>query len=188
MDVTTAYVQILSSLQSQKRTYHSFPLEELASHWNQALEAKDFNFLKKILCLVKYSQQISSLFDSLFVKTLTLLQEFQEWDELIVFTLGASWRHILERSHKTGERIDRRFMDSLKKLLNHKNPEILEWTLRTIDHMGGEALYFKDAIMEIKLGMGRFFQPNKRASFQIIQMLLKRWGAYKKSDNKRKTL
>ena len=188
VDVKTAYVQVMSLLQAQKRAIHSFPLEELSSLWGQALESQDFDSLKKILCLVKYSKEISPLFDSLFIETFHQLRKFQECDKLIVFALGASWRHIIERSHKTGERIDHRFMDSLKALLNHKNPEILEWTLRTIDQMGGEALYFKDAIMKIRLGVGYFFQRNKKASFKIIQMLLKRWETYEGPYNKRKTL
>ena len=163
---------------------HSVSMEELSILWEKALEERDFDGLKQVLCLVQYSKEMSTLSVDLFVQTLHLLQGQKDSDPLILLTLGASWRPVIVKSQKTGERISLSFMESLKKLLFHKNPEVLEWTLRTIDQLGGESIWFKDAIIKIRPGWGRFFNKNKRASFQIIDMLSRRWSHCERLDNR----
>ena len=191
MDIDGLYDKTLSGLRSKKRIRHSFSEKEfhhLKTEWSLALSRQDFQCIQKILCLIEHSKDICSFFDLLFVQTLDSLQKSNSNKQLIVLALGASWKPIIDRSHKTGDWIDNQFIEILRNLLSHPSPEVLEWVLRTIDQIGGQAMCLKHDIIKVKPGPGRFFSKEKRVCHQIIGMLLKRWSGFDGLEKTRKPL
>ena len=191
MDINGLYEETLLGLRSKKRVRHLFSEKEfhyLKAEWGYALSRQDFKRIQKILCLIEHSKDICDLFDSLFVRTLEHLQESNSNTQLIVLALGASWKPIVDRSHKTGDRINSQFIEILRNLLSHRCPEVLEWTLRTIDQIGGQAMCLKGDIIKAKPGLERFFSKEKRVCHQIIGMLLKRWSGFEGLEGSPKPL
>jgi hypothetical protein len=76
---------------------------------------------------------------------------------------------------KSGVMISGVYFDLLKKLLKNKNPEVLEWTLRTIDSMGPMSLRLKKEVLEARPGLMKFFNQHQKSSSQIIELLEKQW-------------
>ena len=151
-------------------------LEELKLVWENALapaidKAHQNETIKKILCILDNSQNTTSDFNELFIRTLKEIKEH----ELIIYTLSASQKHVIADGLKNGKMISMEFFDILKELLLNKNPEIKEWTLRTIETMGPLSLRLKKEVLASKPGLMKIFNPPLKASSQLIDYLEKEW-------------
>ena len=178
VDIDTFYEHILEDIRAGKRPTLSLTQGDFSSIrtcWEKALEVSDLSALEKILCVLGHSAELSDDFDGFFVQTLEYPFGRNEKSRFIVLTLAASWKHIVDRSHKKGERIDARFIEALRKLLHGDNLEILEWVLRTIDQIGPQAIFFKNDIMEIKMGPTRLLSAQKRKIHRMITFLSRKW-------------
>lgn len=179
-ELEAIFKQVIEDLKTMKRP--QLKLEEsdavfLASYWEQSLSlikngtesAKEQ--LKMVLCVLDNTQSSFPNFDKLFQDTFNQIDD----PDFIVFTLSAFQKQVMERMAKASERLNPEQLNTLKKILSHKSPEVLEWGLRTIEQLGSQALFFKQEILAAKPGMKSFFNQHLKASKQIIDMLEKRW-------------
>lgn len=151
-------------------------LLELKLEWEKALangtdKVLQNETIKKILCILDNSQSTTSELNELFIKTLKEIKDH----ELIIYTLSASQKHVIADGLKNGKMISIEYFDILKNLLLSKNPEIKEWTLRTIETMGPLSLRFKKEVLAARPGMMKIFNQHQKASAQLIEYLEKEW-------------
>ena len=135
--------------------------------------------LEKIFCLLDHSQKPSVLFDSLYEESFKIIKK----PELIIYLLSVSRKHLIEKKFLEGNPIPKNFIKSLENLLEHYeniNPEVIEWTLRTIEQLGNQSLKLREAVLKIKPSWGSLFNQHKKASKQIIELLEKRWAPFKR--------
>lgn len=146
---------------------------ELKNEWQKILEAQtmDETTLKKILCILDNTQNMTSELNEQFIKTFEKIRD----QELLIYTLAASQKHVIGESLRTGNMISNEYFLKLKELLKNKNPEVVEWTLRTIETMGPLSLRLVDDVRAVKLGLFKFFNQHQKSSSQIISLMEKQW-------------
>tara|TARA_Y100001958_G_C21231237_1_gene556992 strand:- start:2077 stop:2670 length:594 start_codon:yes stop_codon:yes gene_type:complete len=136
-------------------------------------------FLEKIFCLLDHTQKPSVLFDSLYEESFKIIKK----PELVIYLLSVSRKHLIEKKFLEGNPIPKSFIKSLENLLEdyeNINPEVIEWTLRTIEQLGNQSLKLREAVLKIKPSWGSLFNQHKKASKQIIELLEKRWAPFKR--------
>lgn len=151
-------------------------LAELKLEWEKALamstdKVMQNETLKKILCILDNSQTTTSELNELFIKTLKEIKDH----ELIVYALAASQKHVIADGLKTGTMISLEYFEVLKNLLLSKNPEVKEWTLRTIETMGPLSLRLKKEVLNAKPGLLKIFNKHQKASAQLVNYLESEW-------------
>jgi hypothetical protein len=146
-------------------------LSEMRAEWEKALAEKSTETIRKVLCILDNAQNTTSEFNELFFKTLKEIKDH----ELIVYCLSASQKHVIADALKTGKMISLEYFEILKKLLLDKNPEIKEWTLRTIETMGPLSMRLKNEVLAAKPGLMKMFNQHQKASAQLIEYLENEW-------------
>lgn len=160
---------------------------ELIGHlktvWSEAIdsEAISTEMLRQVLCILDNTQNASREFNEHFFRTMEklCLPKNAEEAELLIYTLGASQKHVVGEALKSGVMIKGIYFDQLKIFLNSNNPEILEWTLRTIETMGPLSLRFQKEIRTLRPSMLKMFNQHQKAAFQIVDLLEKEWSRMK---------
>ena len=188
------YSKTIEDLKSFKRPMVKLSSEdflEMRDLWKESLQKlkdpsfkeeqkeKTLAFLEKIFCLLDHSQKSSVLFDSLYEESFKIIQK----PELIIYLLSVSRKHLIEKKFLEGNPIPKNFIKSLENLLEHYeniNPEVIEWTLRTIEQLGNQSLKLRETVLKIKPSWGSLFNQHKKASKQIIELLEKRWAPFKR--------
>lgn len=133
--------------------------------------------LEELLCIVEHS---SSLYNK-FEKNLLTVLNADIPDSHIVFALNCARKHIIEARFQRGQRLEYDFLETLKKLLFHRNPEVVEWTLRLIEGCGNQGIYFLREFDKIKPAPWKWFNSHQRAVREIITLLERRWSPIEKS-------
>lgn len=158
---------------------------ELIAHlqkaWGEALEQEELNAaaLKQILCILDNTQNTRREFNGHFFTTLEKLRVHPKYDELLIYTLGASQKHVVSEALKSGVMIPAVYFDHLKKILETKNPEVLEWTLRTIESMGPLSLRLQKEVRALRPSVLKLFNEHQKAAFLIVDFLEKEWSRMK---------
>ncbi len=170
------YAETINKLKNNQRPLVKLTpdlIEELKDIWQAALlsESIDEASLKKILCILDNSQNMTSSFNELFFSSLDKVNNF----EIIIYLLSASQKHVVGEALKSGQMIPIIYFEQLKKLLKSKNPEVLEWTLRTIEVLGPLSLRLKNEVRQVKPGFFSRINQHQKASYQIIELLEKQW-------------
>lgn len=170
------YEQIIEELKASKRPQITITPEltnEIIKHWDDFLEGdkKVLEHLHKALCILDNSKTTLPDFDKHLENTLLCTEDPQT----LVFALGAIQNQIISRCSRSGDRIAFSLIQALKKTLEHPDPEVLEWSLRTIEQLGTQGLLLKTEIFARKPGIFASFNRHAKASKQIIEMLEKRW-------------
>lgn len=129
--------------------------------------------LTKVLCLIEHS---AKPLERLEPQLIQLLNATELSVEIIIFTLNCSRKHIVDARMQQGKRLDFSFLESLKKLLFHPHPEVVEWTLRLIEGCGHQGIYFSKDLQLIKPPLWKWFNPHWRAVREIIALLQHRWN------------
>jgi hypothetical protein len=182
------YSQAILDLQNFKRPQIKLDKQdflELHHFWKENLQfikessqkkEKALSALEKIFCILDHSQKSSSIFDDL------IQQSFPELNkpELIIYLLSVSQKHLIQKKFLEGNPIPKSFFSLLKDLLKkcQDQPEIIEWTLRTIEQLGNQSIKLREEVLTIKPTWGVLFNGHKKASRQIIEMLEKRWAPF----------
>lgn len=179
MDYQNLYRDTIEKLKRGERPQIKLT-PELIAHlreaWAKALDKEvDTESLKKILCILDNTQNMSREFNEHFLATLAKLRTHSRYDELLIYTLGASQKHVIGEALKSGVMIPQHFFDELKLLLQTKNPEVLEWTLRTIETMGPLSLRMQKEVRALKPSVLKLFNDHQKAAFQIVEFLEKEW-------------
>ena len=173
------YQETIEKLKNGQRPQIKLTLElidELKRVWEKTLvkgqeQLKQIETIKKILCILDNTQNTSSEFNELFIKTLNEISDHQ----ILIYTLSASQKHVIADGLKNGKMISMDYFLVLKELLLNKNPEIKEWTLRTIETMGPLSLRFKNEVLSVKPGFLKVFNQHQKNCFQLIEYLEKEW-------------
>lgn len=151
-------------------------LAEIKADWEAALASGAQNeTIKKILCILDNSQNTTAELNDLFIKTLKEIKD----NELVVYALSASQKHVVAESLKTGTMISFEYFEALKNLIQDKNPEVKEWALRTIETLGPLSLRLKNEVLAARPGIMKLFNQHTKASSQIIEYLEKEWKRMK---------
>ncbi len=175
MKTSDLYLDIMAKLKAHQRPLLKLTpelIEELSIDWQKALnEPIDKQGLLEILCILDNTQNTSNAFNELFIIT---FEKCTHSDQLI-HALAASQKHLVAQSLKSGVMLPQAYFDCLKNLLKNKNPEVIEWTLRTIEAMGPLSLRLKLEVRAAKPGLTKFFNPHQKSAAQIIELLEKQW-------------
>lgn len=174
MNLEEIYRKILKEIEQGHRGLVRLSNDEL-DELNDML-AKQEN-LEQALCVVEHS---SSLFNK-FEKNILKILNSDIADNLLIFALNCARKHIVEARFQKGQRLDYEFLESLKKLIHHKNPEVVEWTLRLIEGCGNQGIYFLKEFDKIKPPPWKWFNSHQRAVREIITLLERRWSPFEKS-------
>lgn len=172
------YAEIIEKLKNDQRpkiTLTPELKEEIIKIWTYALKGNHDDLLKQIFCILDNAQTTTSEFNELFFRSLKEIKN----SELIIYALAASQKHIVEHAFKTGNMISYEYFEALKKLLLDSNPEVKEWTLRTIETMGPMSLRLKQEVLKAKPTLLSLLNKHQKASAQIIDYLEREWNSVK---------
>ena len=179
MDIESLYQKIMQQLSLGHRGLQKFnasELEELEIELENSLKSRDLLLLEKTLCLIEHSSNNHPKFEA----SLILALNSDLPDPLIVFSLNAARKHIIQARFQRGLRLEFDFLESLKKLLHARSPEVVEWTLRTIEECSNQGVYFLGEFDKIKPPPWKWFNAHHRAVREIITLLERRWSRFEK--------
>ena len=179
MNIQEQYQKIISELELGSRAlmrYSSEEKEELAQEFNRELKSENTDRLEQILCLVDHCATDDSRFEPMILSTL----EASLPPRLLIFTLNCARKHIIQARFKRGHRLEFDFLDALQKLLFSTSPEVVEWTLRSIEECGNQGVFFLQYFDKIKPPPWKWLNPHSRAVREIITMLERRWSRFEK--------
>ena len=174
-----SYRLVLEDLEKEKHiqlVLSESLLDEIERRWEESLEHSRPSRIKlrPIFCVLENAKTLVDRFDRLFWKTLRCLQMD---GESLVFALGCLHRQVLDRCERKGERPPSELISCLKHLLKHSDPEVVQWSLRTVERMGTMGLLLKEEVCNACPGfLESIVNPHKKASRQIAVLLEKRWS------------
>lgn len=173
MDINSTYQKIISEIGQGHRGLVRLS-EDDVEQLNEMLLSE--NDLEEVLCILEHASSPNLKFE----KNLMHLLNSSKPDQILIFGLNCARRHIVEARFARGLRLDFEFLETLKKLLFHKNPEVVEWTLRLIEGSGNQGIYFLRDFDKIKPPPWKWFNAHQRAVREIITLLERRWSPFEK--------
>lgn len=180
MNLEATYQKILKELEQGHRALQRFSkeeIEELEHLLEKNLPAgKD---LEKILCLIEHTATPQLSLEPILLKALGQVLSPPQ----MVFTLNCARKHIIQARQTRGQRLSFEFLEALKKLLYSHSPEVVEWTLRSIEECGSQGVYFLREFDKIKPPPWKWFNEHQRAVREIIALLERRWGQFEKPQS-----
>lgn len=174
MDIQQTYQKILDEISQGHRGLVRISSDDFEI-LNSYLETKQS--LDEVLCIIEHAMNP----DQRYEKNLIRLLNSDIQDNHIIFALNCSRKHIVEARFARGRRLEYDFLETLKKLLYHSNPEVVEWTLRLIEGCGNQGIYFLREFDKIKPAPWKWFNAHQRAVREIIALLERRWSPFEKS-------
>jgi hypothetical protein len=179
VDFELTYQKILTGLDGESRSlirYSQDELEQLTIEFERATDSDDHQAIEKFLCLIDHSAIDYAPWEKTLLKTLNRSLP----PRLIIFSLNCARKHIIQARFKKGHRLQFDFLETLKKLLFSPSPEVVEWTLRTIEECGNQGVFFLQEFDKIKPPPWKWFNAHQRAVREIITMLERRWRRFEK--------
>lgn len=173
MNIESTYQKILDEIQKGHRGLVRLSHEDFEK-LNDLLGS--LTELEKVLCIIEHSSSPYQKFENNILKVLNSAIP----DHLVIFALNCARKHIVEARFARGHRLEFEFLETLKKLLFHKNPEVVEWTLRLIEGCGNQGIYFLREFDKIKPPPWKWFNEHQRAVREIITLLERRWSPFEK--------
>jgi hypothetical protein len=175
-ELNTLFKETLGKLERGERPLYTLTSEEIAfsiGHLNElnSKQAPEESFMP-ILCVLDHSKRGSLDFVEPICKVLSERNESQ----LLIYTLNAALKVIIEECERQGERIPFAFMKALPPLLKHQDPEVVEWTLRTIESLGHQSIMLKEDVLKARPGITALFNKHKKNSQDLVDFLIKRWS------------
>ncbi len=175
IDIDQTYHKILSELKQGHRGKQFFSKEDLAEI-NVKLGESINDKLDKVLCLLCHSQEESLVFEDELLKK---LKDKSLSSQQIIYTLEAFRKHVINVHQRKGNRLNFNHLKVLEDLISHESYEVLEWTIRTIDSLGSQAVYFRARLVEI-YPQGIIINKQKRMIRKLISYMEQKWGHYEK--------
>ncbi len=182
MNLDERYQKIMKGVEQGHRgltRFSSTETEELEVLLKSAVSERKTEELHKILCLIEHSSMPHQAFENDLISVLNS----DVPDRLLIFALNAARKHILQARFNKGKRLEFDLLEALKRLLHHSNPEVVEWTLRTIEECGNQGVYFLSEFDKIRPGPWKWFNAHQRAVRELITLLERRWRRFEKSDS-----
>lgn len=176
MDINAKYQETLEFLKVGKRPFIRFTdheLQSLAHYWQElnSKSAPEEDYLP-ILCLADHLTRSHRSLNDPLIFTL----ENRKEENLLVYSLTASFKIIIEESIRQNERIPFAFLNALKAPLSHDSWEVLEWTLRVIDQLGQQSIFLKNEVIARRPHLLQKLNPKTKNISELINMLEYRWS------------
>ncbi|MFA6237488.1 MAG: hypothetical protein WC635_09200 [Bacteriovorax sp.] len=176
MNYHEVYSQIIEKLKRNERPQIRLTPElvaELKTAWKKAIEGDliDEEALTRIFCILDNTQNYTSELNEYFFESLKKIRNH----ELLIYALAASQKHVVSESLRSGVMVPAVYFEHLKELLKNKNPEVLEWTLRTIESMGPLSMRLKNEVRDVKPAFLKLFNTHQKSAMQIIDLLEQQW-------------
>jgi hypothetical protein len=175
MNIQERYTYVMKEIELGHRALIRLSAEEL-EELNQALTLPEEN-LEEVLCLVEHSASLYQNFEDHLIKIL----QGSHSPRIKIFALNSARKHIILARFQKGLRLHFDFLEVLKTLLHAPSPEVVEWTLRTIEECGNQGVYFLKEFDKIKPPPWKWFNPHQRAVREIITLLERRWSRFERS-------
>lgn len=172
MNIEEIYQGILQDLSAGGRALRRYTPSELKDLETALQETTNDIELKKVICLVEHSM---TFYPGFAAPLLEILKNNPD-TEILVFALNGARKHIVAYHQQQGKRLEYPFLEVLKNLLYSKHPEVVEWTLRTIEEIGAQGIFFKKELNNIKPPPWKWFNEHNRSIREIIAMLEMRWS------------
>ncbi len=177
-DIEAKYHETMELLKEGKRPLirlNDEELEQLAEHWSKLnkADAPEADYLP-LLCLADHLTRSHKSLNGPLVYTL----ENRSEENLLVYSLTASFKIIIEESIRQNERIPFNFLNALKVPLKHQSWEVLEWSLRVVDQLGQQSIFLKNEVLARRPGLFQKLNPKAKNLFELINMLEKRWSPH----------
>lgn len=182
MNLQERYQKIMKGIEQGHRGLTRFTADEtqeLKKFLRQYRESRQAVELEQVLCLIEHSSMPHQPFES---ELLAILNSDLP-DHIVIFALNAARKHILQARFNKGNRLEFDFLETLKRLLYHRNPEVVEWTLRTIEECGNQGVYFLREFDKIKPAPWKWFNAHQRAVRELITLLERRWRRFEKPES-----
>jgi hypothetical protein len=173
MNIQEIYQNLLKNLELGHRSLMRFNKDELEV-LNSELKVESHDHLEKVLTILIHLATPQQIFEV----NLLIILKTELPPQLQIFALNASRKHIIEGRKIKGLRLEFDYLEILKSKLFHSDPEIVEWTLRTIDECGAQGVYFLREFDKIKPPPWKWFNKHQRAVREIITMLERRWSPH----------
>lgn len=173
------YTSLIERLNKGERAHLELDkviLDEIDQRWHQALEQNNAADLNAVLCVLDHSRHPIAEFEDLFFLTL----ESSLAPDQKIFALSASWKHLLDRWSRAGDRVPMRYLEILRTLLVQENLELREWALRTIDQVGPQGRMLSKEVFAAKAGWKSLVNPHAKAISQLVGMFEKRWNTHER--------
>jgi hypothetical protein len=177
MELESRYSHIIAELKLGHRALTRLSddeLQEILRTLGDGLTHKDFLHMEKALCVLEHSASLYPSAENVLVSYLNSDLP----DSILIFALNASRRHVIQGLFQRGQRLRFEYLEALKKLLHSRSPEVVEWTLRTIEECGNQGVYFLREFDKIKPAPWKWFNPHQRAVRELIEMLERRWSRF----------
>lgn len=172
-NIDDIFNDLISRLQKGDRPRLQFEqvhIETLENEFHKSIEQKDTEKIEKLLCILDHLQPMNDRWKKVLINIIQL-----ENTRLSVLALGTSHRHVLHHHQRKGERVGFDFMKVLENLLETNDPEILEWTLRTIEALGGQSIFFKQKVLAAKPNLFQRFQNKWKNANNLIKFMEENW-------------
>ena len=157
--------------------FEDWQYQSLAAKFDQALLELDQEKLKNILLVITYTNFGNEIFEALL---LNLIEHPKVSASVVVFALGACQLHIVERRNKMGELPSQKFVQALLKLIEHSEPEVVNWALRMLFLMNQSSDSIKKSVRAIKpWKLSTLFNSYKKDSRLIINEMQRSWSLTK---------
>lgn len=169
MDFVALHAQAMAEVAAGGRglrRWNSLQTKELIS----ALTPSHLNF-SQVLRLVALSQA-----DRSFELPLTHLLSASLPPEQIVDLLDGVRKHVIQARLKDGDRLDHSILQPLENLLRNPHPEVIEWTLRTIEECGPQGVYFKSHLPRLRPSVFSLWRAQNRTILELVTLLERRWS------------
>lgn len=131
--------------------------------------------LKKYLFILSHSTHTSKITHQSLISVYKTIRELKIDNDFIIFYLSAIQKQFIDHQSKSGDKIPAEIFHQLKEMLSEKNTEVLEWTLRTIESLGPQSLFFKDEILKLKPSLLKLFNEHQTNAFMIVDLIKKNW-------------
>jgi len=180
MDIEKHYQNIISALELGSRAlirYSKEEIEELTQIFVTTVAEENTDQLEKVLCLIDHSAADYSTWE----KPILIALNKDLPPRIMVFALNCARKHIIQARFKKGRRLEFDFLQILQKHLFSPSPEVVEWSLRTIEECGNQGVFFLKDFAKIKPPPWKWFNQHQRSVREIITMLERRWSRFEKS-------
>lgn len=171
MELEARYRQILQELAAGGRGLVKLAPEEI-DELNRVLASGQQ--LIPALCLVSHSAYPVRDFEPVLLELMAAPLQPSEH----VYVLNAARRHILQGRFKDGHRLELNFLERLRLLLRHPDPEVVEWALRTLEECGAQGVLLSSELEALRPSVFSLWRANKRTILELVTLLQRRWGTH----------
>lgn len=184
MDIQNTYDKILQDLKNETRPLLKLKEEDFKECFlalgnsfenlkNSYNDKKSEEEIKQTLCILDHTTNHSPIFEGILCR---ILKADFITTEIKIYCLSATQGMIIQRRNFLGEKLPDFYLDTLELLLKSKDPELYEWTLRTIDETGSQGKSLAKTILSSRPRFLKMLNSHYRNSHDLIEMLTNKWG------------